>query len=453
MKCGSVTNVGANIGSVVEGNVGNTSSHGDGPGDGSDGDVNSETGIHPTSPTRPDDTLMKIMALEMRSTKLENKVEELCTSLEYSQKEVDDLKAENLKMRLQLEDLTTEEERSKYQMKKIDDKVDKVETHGKKKNLIIEGLPEIGGGKEDVMKSIWELFDQIDVNKGVEIDTCFRVGGYMKNRTRPITVTFLRQGDRDLVYARRMNLKHSKEFKRVWINEDLGAVSSKTRNMIRLITRQAQQQGIDHKTGKYNIQIDNVRYGEHNLGDLPPPLNPSTLKQIQIDANTIAYQSEDAPFSNFYPSPMIVGKYTFNCLEQAFHFMHAKTMNKPLIAARIYLSRDPRDIKRMGDDLGTNELWEAKKFDIMYICLRRKFEQNEKLGQLLLDTGEFELVEATPSRLWGCGATLSSNALRRHEWPGENRQGKILMTVRDEMRRSHNTRAAAPFPSVLLTPP
>ena len=43
-------------------------------------------------------------------------------------------------------------------------------------------------------------------------------------------------------------------------------------------------------------------------------------------------------------------------------------------------------------------------------------------------------MEATPGRLWGCGATLSSNLLRRHEWPGENKQGKILMTVRDKLR-------------------
>ena len=53
---------------------------------------------------------------------------------------------------------------------------------------------------------------------------------------------------------------------------------------------------------------------------------------------------------------------------------------------------------------------------------------------MLLDTGNCELVVATPNRLWGCGATLSSNLLRRHEWPGENRQGKILMTVRNELR-------------------
>ena len=92
-------------------------------------------------------------------------------------------------------------------------------------------------------------------------------------------------------------------------------------------------------------------------------------------------------------------------------------------------------MKRMGDDLGTSELWEKRKFDVMYVCLKKKFEQNEELRELLLNSGNCELVEATPGRLWGCGATLSSNLLKRHEWPGENRQGKILMTVREEIRQ------------------
>ena len=115
-----------------------------------------------------------------------------------------------------------------------------------------------------------------------------------------------------------------------------------------------------------------------------------------------------------------------------------------LIAAKIYLSRDQIEIKQLGDEAGTSDLWETEKFDIMYICLKRKFEQNPELLRMLLDTGDRELVEATPNRLWGCGATLSSNLLRRHEWPGENRQGKILMTVRKELRNVHVNKEGVP---------
>ena len=85
--------------------------------------------------------------------------------------------------------------------------------------------------------------------------------------------------------------------------------------------------------------------------------------------------------------------------------------------------------------MGSSEEWEKRRFDIMYMCLRRKFDQNPALKTLLLKTGNLKLVEATPDKLWGCGATLSSNVIRRGEWYGQNKQGEILMIVRDELRR------------------
>ena len=268
----------------------------------------------------------------------------------------------------------------------------------------------------------------------MELDACYRVGGFNKNRTRPIVITFMRQADRDVVYSKRVELRKTQGYKHVWVNEDLGPVSKKTRNMIRLISKRAQAEGVDCRTGKYSILIDKKRYGENNLNELPPSLHPASIKQVQIDQDTIAYQSEDAPFSNFYPAPINKGDLDFVCLEQMFQFLRAKTLNRPLAATQIYLSRDPVEMKRIGDELGTSDAWEGKKFDVMYACLKLKFEQNKDLKEMLLKTGVCELVEATPGRLWGCGATLSSNLLRRHEWPGDNRQGRILMTVRDELR-------------------
>ena len=73
-------------------------------------------------------------------------------------------------------------------------------------------------------------------------------------------------------------------------------------------------------------------------------------------------------------------------------------------------------------------------FDVMYECLKKKFEQNPVLKALLVKTGDLLQVEATPDRLWGCGATLSSNVIRKRHWPGKNKHGEILMTVRDEFR-------------------
>ena len=212
-----------------------------------------------------------------------------------------------------------------------------------------------------------------------------------------------------------MNLRKTRDYKHVWINEDLGQSSKKMRNLIRIITKKTQAVGIDHRSGKYMLYLNREQYDGNNLDEQlppPPPLHPSSVKQIQLDKDTIAYQLEHAPFSNLYPAVITMGECKFISIEQAYQYVKAKTMDKLLVATIIYLSRDQLDIKSMGDQLDTSDLWESCKYDVMCICMKRKFVQNPELKQLLLSSGNCELVEATPNRLWGCGATLSSNLLR-----------------------------------------
>ena len=376
----------------------------------------------------------KLRELNHKSGSMEKSLSGLKVSLEFSQKEIDDLKKENTRLREKVANNELEGERTQFQVNRVDEKVDRLDTTGKKKNLSIEGLPEVREGRENVEKSIWDLLDQLNIGRGLELDTCYRVGPYNKNHTRPILVSFLKQADRDLVYSKRMELRNTANFKNTWINEDLGAASKRKRNLIRLIARQAKIQGIDHRTGKYAIHVDNVKFEDGNLDELPPSLHPTSIKQVQIDKETIAYQSEKAPFSNFYPATIVMGNYRLNSAEQAYQFVRAKTLNRPLIAMKIYLSRSAYDIKQWAEELGTSDVWEAKKAEVMYVCMKKKFDQNPDLRQILLKSGNCELVEATPNREWGCGATLSSNVLRRHTWPEENKQGKILMTITEEIR-------------------
>ena len=354
------------------------------------------------------------------------------------------MKKENKELKKQVDDVQTEDRRTQFQVKQNEDKLDRLETSSKKRNLIFEGVLEAEGRREDVERTIGCIFDQLNVGKGINFEACYRMGPYSKGRARPILVSFERQADRDLVYSRRMDLKKTVDYHRVWVNEDLGPISKKKRGIIRLIAKEAERQGIDCKSGKYSLVVDKVRYDSDNIEELPQNLHPTHLKQVLVNDTTLAYQSEFAPFSNFYPSQIKMGKHVFFCVEQAFHFVHAKTMNKDLLATKIYLSRDVRYIKQLGTEMGTSDVWDGKKYDVMYACIKRKFEQNEDLQKLLLKSGDLELVEATPDTLWGCGATLSSNVLRKREWRGRNKQGEILMVVREELRQRNNRRRNPP---------
>ena len=403
-----------------------------------------------SSPTRPNvsadsidvlDLLTKLEKVDevarradLRAGILGKTVQDLESSLEFSQQEIDTLKKENADLKKKMGEMETEDKRTQFQATTIEDKMDRLETLIKKKNLLIEGVPEPTDRREDIEKTMGGLFDELAVNKPISFEACYRLGPYNKNKPRPILVSFEKQADKDLIFAKRMELRGTTNFQKVWLSEDLGALSKRRRNLIRLISKEAQMQGVDCRTGKYSLHIDRKKFDHSNLEDLPPKLCPAQLKQVQIDARTVAYQSEFAPFSNFFPCKIVIGSLSFFCLEQAFLFLKAKILNHPLAATRIYLSRDVYYIKSTGNDLGTSPEWERRRFDIMYECLKRKFLQHPDLRALLLKTGDLELVEATPDRLWGCGATISSNVLRKHEWPGQNKHGEILMIVRDELR-------------------
>ncbi|CAG8778813.1 7980_t:CDS:1, partial [Acaulospora morrowiae] len=66
--------------------------------------------------------------------------------------------------------------------------------------------------------------------------------------------------------------------------------------------------------------------------------------------------------------------------------------------------------------------------DVMLTALRAKFTQNEDLKEILLGTGDSQLVEASPTdSYWG-------NARKSDGTEGKNMLGILLMQVRDELR-------------------
>jgi ribA/ribD-fused uncharacterized protein len=93
---------------------------------------------------------------------------------------------------------------------------------------------------------------------------------------------------------------------------------------------------------------------------------------------------------------------------------------------RIRQASTPGEAKRLGRDrsVSIRADWDDVRDEIMLRIVRRKFEMHADLRQVLLDTGDEELVEGAPSDpYWGRGA----------DGRGENRLGKILMQVREEL--------------------
>jgi ribA/ribD-fused uncharacterized protein len=90
--------------------------------------------------------------------------------------------------------------------------------------------------------------------------------------------------------------------------------------------------------------------------------------------------------------------------------------DSPMIAARLGRSRKVKMRRN----------WEGVKDDVMRRAVLRKFETHASIRELLLLTGDEQLVEKTSTDYyWGCGT----------DGTGKNMLGKILMEVRDTLRQ------------------
>jgi ribA/ribD-fused uncharacterized protein len=133
-------------------------------------------------------------------------------------------------------------------------------------------------------------------------------------------------------------------------------------------------------------------------------------------------QREYRFLSNFYPAAVEFEGLTYPTVEHAYQ--SAKTLDTNE-RKRIAALPTPSDAKREGRKLKLREDWERVKFDVMERCVRYKFTRNDELRAKLLATGDAVLEEGND---WGDQVWGVVNGV------GENRLGKILMKVRDELR-------------------
>ena len=131
--------------------------------------------------------------------------------------------------------------------------------------------------------------------------------------------------------------------------------------------------------------------------------------------------------SNFYilrqPIPANWEGYYARTAEHAYQA--CKAVNH-LEAIRILGARTPGQAKRLGSGCILRPDWDQIKLEVMERIVRAKFQHNGLLMSLLIKTGDAVLVEGNNwgDTYWGiCRGK------------GYNHLGKILMKVRDEMRR------------------
>ena len=129
------------------------------------------------------------------------------------------------------------------------------------------------------------------------------------------------------------------------------------------------------------------------------------------------------PLSNFYERDTKIGPFIYPTNE---HWFQSENCADFYDKIDVIMADGPKEAKKLGREFEMRDNWDEIKVLYMYKGLRAKFTKNRDLMKYLLDTGDAELVEDSPyDSYWGRG----------RDWKGENKMGKLLMRLRDELRK------------------
>ncbi|MBE9205545.1 NADAR family protein [Nostoc sp. LEGE 06077] len=129
-------------------------------------------------------------------------------------------------------------------------------------------------------------------------------------------------------------------------------------------------------------------------------------------------------FSNFSAHGFILDNLYWYTSE---HYFQAQKFIGTFHLEEIRLAKTPKEAAKMGRERSRplRQDWEQVKDNLMKKAVLSKFEAHTDIREILLNTGNSEIVENSPiDYYWGCGADGS----------GKNMLGIILMEVRDILR-------------------
>lgn len=333
--------------------------------------------------------------------------------------------------------LETEIREIKEYATELEDYILQLDSASRKKNLVITGLSESKGESADFLAlRVFNFFQPyVSTLDTTDIDCTYRLGK-KSSKSRPIICKFVCEKTRNEVYSIRNELSDDASTTKVYLNEDLPQIINNRRSDFRAIMKLAKAKKIPASYQNNRITVNNVTYTHRNLDCLPSGVRLEDAKIIKVKGG-LAFHSEHAWLSNFFPCHFEVQGIPFRSSEHAYQYSRALRLGEPQVAELISRSKSAKHAKQLGKGIThTSEQWDADKIDVMRKIITEKFTQNFELGGKLISTGQSSLIEATIDGFWGAKASISSKSIRNGTWMGANFLGKILAEVRDELRRN-----------------
>lgn len=182
------------------------------------------------------------------------------------------------------------------------------------------------------------------------------------------------------------------------------------------------------------ICVNNITYTHKNLDCLPAGVTLEDAKMISVKGE-IAFNSEHAWASNFFPCKIELEGIMFHSAEHAYQYTRAIKLNELNLAKMIARAKSGKAAKMLASHVESNEAWDKLKINVMRTIVSEKFMQNGHLCDKLVGSGQVNLIEATLDGFWGARASITSKSIKQGTWTGANFLGKILAEMCDELRR------------------
>lgn len=116
-------------------------------------------------------------------------------------------------------------------------------------------------------------------------------------------------------------------------------------------------------------------------------------------------------------------------------YWKALLMGDDAIAEKILATSGPAEAKALGREVSNfdQQVWDGNCDGVVERGNLLKFQQDQRLKDILLGTGKRFIVETSPNdRVWGIGFNTEDALKNESEW-GENKFGKALMKVREQL--------------------
>lgn len=172
----------------------------------------------------------------------------------------------------------------------------------------------------------------------------------------------------------------------------------------------------------YNMSPNDVITNTPKLFGIPVGVDTRETSRGVIDS----FSGYCRFLSNFFECNITDAGLTFPSAEHLYQAWKSKNIHH---AKAIQNAPTPGAAKRIGRSITIREDWEDIKLTVMYRVVTLKFSQNAHLRDLLLATDDMLLIEGNNwgDKFWG---TVNRE--------GENHLGRILMEVRQNIRRDTN---------------